>query len=221
LKGGLVVLALDIYIRGNSNNQSSFDDVLRHLYTNFAMKSQGYPDNSEDFITIIKLATKIDVRAFFDKYVIGREDPDFDEAFGYLGIQLNREYDRNYEVDGKDIGYLGIETESRDNQLFIKLVYDNSPAYSYGLNAGDEILALKDYRVNVKNFNERMALFKPESKVNFLISRKGQILNIDVVLGNAKPSKYNLSFVKNPTDDQKDFYKKWSHQDYPKDNESR
>jgi predicted metalloprotease with PDZ domain len=221
LKGGLVVFALDICIRSKSNNQSSFDDVLRHLYTKFALKSQGYPENPEDFINIIKLATKIDVRTFFDKYVIGREDPDFDEVFGYLGIQLVREYDRNYEVDGKDIGYLGVETESKENQMFIKVVYDNSPAYSYGLNAGDEILAINDYRVNYKNFNERMALFKPGSKINFLLSKKGQILNNDVVLGNATPSKYTLSFVKNPTDDQKDFYNKWSHQDYPKENESR
>jgi predicted metalloprotease with PDZ domain len=215
LKGGLVVFSLDIYIRSKSKNQYSFDDVLRYLYTNFALKSIGYPENTENFIDIIKTVTKVDVKAFFHDYITGRKDPNFDDVFELLGLELKREYDKKFGIDEKSIGYLGIETEIKENHLFIRKVIVDSPAYMFGLNSNDEILALNNYRVTSKNFNERLALFKPKSSIELLINRKGKLYKINVTLGFTKPSKYTITFVKNPTEEQKLFYKNWSLQDFP------
>jgi predicted metalloprotease with PDZ domain len=44
-KGALVALLLDLDIRRRTNGAKSLDDVMRWLYTTYAERGRGYPEN--------------------------------------------------------------------------------------------------------------------------------------------------------------------------------
>ncbi|MBO0721609.1 MAG: M61 family metallopeptidase [Blastocatellia bacterium] len=89
-KGELVGLLLDLEIRGRTSGKKSLDDVMRSLFENYYKKKRGY--TNED---VEKVASEIAGRSFkdfFDRYVTGTAELDYDAALSYAGLRL---------VDGK------------------------------------------------------------------------------------------------------------------------
>jgi predicted metalloprotease with PDZ domain len=89
-KGELVGMLLDLEIRGATDGKKSLDDVMRTLFENYYKQRRGY--TNED---IEKLASDVAGRSFkdfFNRYVNGTEELDYNASFKHAGLQL---------VDGK------------------------------------------------------------------------------------------------------------------------
>jgi predicted metalloprotease with PDZ domain len=79
--------------------------------------------------------------------------------------------------------FLGADTQFQDGNLVISGVEWDSPAQRAGLMAQDQILALDGTRVNAKSLEETLKPKKAADKIRVLLSRRGSVREIDVVLG--------------------------------------
>ncbi|MEI7670147.1 MAG: M61 family peptidase, partial [Pseudomonadota bacterium] len=87
-EGNLLAFATDIFIRKNSDNKFSLDDVMRYLYTDFALKGKGYSD--QDYKTAVEKYAGTSFDDIFNNYINKAVDyePMLREAMQYIGCEL-------------------------------------------------------------------------------------------------------------------------------------
>ena len=96
-KGAGIALYLDLFIRGHTNNRKSLDNAFRVLRdrtwgaTNASYYLQGRGYTEEDVVQAASDAAGVDMHAWFDRFVGGTEDMDYDEVLGAAGMKLTRD----------------------------------------------------------------------------------------------------------------------------------
>ena len=98
-KGDGLALLLDLTIRARTNGARSLDDALRDLRkrswdapkASYYLQGRGYTES--DVVAAVNEAAGTDMRAWFDRYVGGVEDPPFAETLALAGLR--------YEVRGE------------------------------------------------------------------------------------------------------------------------
>src|SRR5665213_524643 len=95
-KGAGIALALDLMIRNETANVRSLDDALRNLKklswdkpnASYYLQGRGYTE--ADVEHAVSEAMGKDMHAWFEQYVGGTRDIDFDEILGFAGLTLDR-----------------------------------------------------------------------------------------------------------------------------------
>ena len=201
-KGSLLGMLLDLEIINSTNGKKSYDDVLRLLYNKYYKKlKRGFTD-SEYKAAVEKIAGK-NLDNFFSSYVDGTKEINYNKYFGYAGLQL---IDEGKSSKKKD---LGLQTRSKNNNLFVTRVVAGTPAYDNGLNVNDEIIAVNNYRVDKKLLDKFVDETPAGSTLNFLVSRDGKLLDLKVKLINNPIKKFVINKIEKPTDKQIMVYNKW------------
>jgi predicted metalloprotease with PDZ domain len=95
--------------------------------------------------------------------------------------------------------FLGADSQFQDGSLGISSVEWDSPAQHSGLMAQDQILALDGTRVNAKSMDEMLKSKKAGDKIRVLVSRRGAVREIDVVLGQKMEKSFKVKPVSSPT----------------------
>jgi predicted metalloprotease with PDZ domain len=203
-KGQLLGLLLDLQIRKASGGAKSLDDVMRYLYTEFYKKNRNY--TPEDFQRTAELMAGSSLENFFARFVRGREELDYNAALSAVGLQLG-EADRTKPPVERL--YLGADVAQDGERLTIRRVYSGSPAYDQGLNAGDQILALDNQRVNQQSFLARLAEKRPGDTLNLILFRDDELRTFTIKLGKRVIVDYRIVPVKEPTPEQARQYKGW------------
>ncbi len=142
-KGCLVTFLLDIEIRRLTRNAHSFDDVMYHLYHDFAKKGKGYEE--KDVKNIIEELSRQDFTDFFKKYIHGTYElePALQAAGAYIGLEMQR-----HPFDSLAISFFGLEVNEKEkHSCLVENIYPNSPALKAGLSRGDEILSINGLKV--------------------------------------------------------------------------
>ena len=67
-----------------------------------------------------------------------------------------------------------------------------TPADAAGVNPGDEILAIDDFRVLPDGLSARLAAYRPGRTVVLLVSRREEVRRLDVTLGAEPPDQWTL-----------------------------
>jgi predicted metalloprotease with PDZ domain len=174
-KGAVVAWLLDTEIRSATAGARSLDDFMRFLFERYAGDT-GFTGAQVQEAAEAIAARSLD--AFFAAFVRGRDELDYEPALRYWGLRF-----RDPRADaGQPPVWLGIDTTARDGKLIIQGVRDGSPARRSGLNVDDEILALGGFRVDPATFTARLALFRPEERVEFLVARRDAIRIVPVTL---------------------------------------
>jgi predicted metalloprotease with PDZ domain len=75
----------------------------------------------------------------------------------------------------------GFTWKEEGKNLFVSKVMTDSPAYQAGLNEGDEILASHGLRLMSSNYKKWIEVQKSDTFVELLISRKGRLLNFEIM----------------------------------------
>lgn len=133
-KGAVVAMLLDLEIIHHSDGKYSLDDVMKEAYTEFYKnKKRGYTDT--EFKQLLeKHAGNLD--KFYEQYVYGVADIDYNKYLGYAGFKLiNNMADNN-------IPALGITTTIINGKTIITSVVRNSAAWIDGLNVNDELTTI-------------------------------------------------------------------------------
>jgi predicted metalloprotease with PDZ domain len=85
-KGALLGLLLDLEIRKRSGGAKSLDDVMRYLYTEFFKKNRNY--GPVDFQKACELMAGGSLEEFFNKFVRGKEELNYNAALEAAGLRL-------------------------------------------------------------------------------------------------------------------------------------
>jgi predicted metalloprotease with PDZ domain len=195
-KGQLIGLVLDLLIRGRTKGKASLDEVMRQMYDEFYLKS---PNNSyylrgkgyqvEDLQRVASRAAGFDLGDFFKRHVYDVEVLPYDEAFGYVGLRLNKAQSKQPYNAG-----LSIQVDDPQGPM-IQNVRNNSPAEDAGLQAGDEIVELGGKAVT-KDWLNTLARYKSGDSIPITVRRDRKTIKTNLVLG--EPERFDYRIEENP-----------------------
>jgi predicted metalloprotease with PDZ domain len=195
-KGALVGLLLDLEIRRRTSGAKSLDDVMRSLYNEYARKGRNY--TPEDFQRVCESVAGSDLKEFFNRYVRGREELDYATALSAVGLQLAGP---NAAAASKK-PLLGANLRQDGDRLIVANVYQGTPAYDQGLNAGDQIIALDGMRTTRESFQARLEEKRPGDTVRLTLFRHDELRTLDIRLGTQLDADYSIVSVPQPTPEQ-------------------
>jgi len=196
-KGSAVAAALDMIIRTKTNGKKSLDDVMQVLYqTYFLGYDRGFTD--AEFQQAVSQITGVEMKDFFKNYVYNTQRIPFDSIAADFGLML----EDNFADDEKV--YLGINLQSGKNT--IGSVERNSPAWTAGLNVGDEVVAINDVRFT-GDMNNALSEVHIDDQVVLLISRGGLIKRFTLRATNTPYVSYYLVLTEGLSDVKKNIVK--------------
>jgi predicted metalloprotease with PDZ domain len=207
LKGELVCALLDLHIRHETDdrapkNKRCLDDVLRHLWKHhYLADGSGYPEGSYE--QLVEEVTGVDVTEFFDTYIRGTDDFDWDALLAPFGLQL----ERSSTCD--DAAWLGVSTETRHGQIHVTYVPTASPAHRSGIYAGDEICAVDGWKITGANFTKLIEQKSPGETAEVHLFRRGELRHCTVELGSKAPDTYRIRSREDASDEARTLLRGW------------
>ncbi|MBD2148255.1 M61 family metallopeptidase [Sphaerospermopsis sp. FACHB-1194] len=199
LKGEMVSLLLDLLIRSLHHNQLSFDDVMRKMWQQFGKEEIGY--TPEQLKEVIETVAGTDLTDFFDRYIHGLDELPFNQYLEPFGLKLVEELETE--------PYLGVRIKTEHGQEIIKFVEMGSPAYTAGINAGDELLAIDGIKVGKNQLSERLKDYQPNDTINITVFHQDELRNYSITLAPQHPHKYQLRPVEDPDTTQQENFLGW------------
>jgi predicted metalloprotease with PDZ domain len=199
IKGAHLAWALDFEIRKRTGQKKNLDDLMKLLWQDYLKdKNSGYTKER-----VIAHAESLagDLKQFFAEFLESTEEIDYDKYLAYAGLRLRiTDYSQpTFNFDYKE----------ENGQLVCTFVKDKGSAYQSGIMAGDEIIAMDGYKVNITTFTKRLRFAKTGEKVKLLLCRDERILEKEITLVPSKADSIKIEKIANPTQQQIDFYNKW------------
>ncbi|HWQ12282.1 MAG TPA: PDZ domain-containing protein [Roseiflexaceae bacterium] len=210
LKGSLVALLLDLEIRGRTGGERALDDVMRYLHQAYPPDGPGFPEERGFLAAVEAVAGQGGAepyRELLERYVDGTEELDYDRALGYAGLRL--EWGYSEPLDGGAPAWHGLRLKTDHGALKVHSVRADGPAYTAGIYAGDEILALDGARVDEERLKARVAERRPGDVVTLSLFRRDELLHVPLTLAPAPPDTLRIVSVDEPSDEQRRVYESW------------
>jgi predicted metalloprotease with PDZ domain len=208
LKGQFVTLLLDLLIRNNTDNEKSFDDVMKAMWLKFGQQEIGFtPEQLQSEIEAIaqcnSVTAKTNLREFFHLYLDTTAGLPFNKYFEPFGLKLEAQIDNNIPP------YLGLSIQKKNAIEEITFVDANSPAGKAGIDAGDELLAINGFRVTADNLTDRLLDYQSNDVIKVTYFHQEELRNVEIKLASPQPSSYQVKIIDNPTIKQKEMLKQW------------
>jgi predicted metalloprotease with PDZ domain len=195
-KGELIGMVLDLLVRGRTRGKASLDDVMRQMYDEFYLKS---PSNSyylrgkgyqiDDLQRVASQVAGFDLDDFFKSHVHGVEVLPYDEAFGYVGLRLNKTQAKQPYNGGLTLQFDDPRTPIIEN------VRNNSPAEDAGLQSGDEIVDLGGKPLT-KDWLNTLAAYKSGDSIPLTVKRDRKTIKTKITLG--EPERFDYRIEEKP-----------------------
>jgi len=141
-KGALVALLLDLDIRRRTNGAKSLDDVMRWLYTTYAERGRGYPENGMQLA--VEAVVGVSYADFFARYVDGTDELPYEEYLAVVGLEIVETLSPTQPKAS-----LGIELTGDEKQTVIANVFPGEAAFRAGLDRGDILVAIDNEQANL------------------------------------------------------------------------
>lgn len=200
-KGLVLAALLDLEVIHGSKGKKSLDEVVDGLYQQFYVK-KGRGIETEDVKDAIEAASGTDQDFFFDNYVFGTMDIDYNKYFEYAGMQLKSMKDSISKT-------IGLNFSSQGNAVIVSSVIKGGSAYENGIYVGDELLSINGFRINPGNFQAMINRTELGEKVEILVNRKGIIKTIHVEIRGNTQIGYSYDLDKGKSKLQEKVYKAW------------
>jgi len=195
-------LLLDLRIREASKGRSSLDDVMRTLYrTYFKDKKRGFTDR--ELREVCEGAAGVPLGEIFEVYAPTAEKWDYAKYLGCAGLTID------LEPRSAAGPWFGASTQDRNGDAVVSAVEPDSPASRAGLSAQDEILAFDGKRVDQRSIQGALDARKPGDTVKVLYSRRGGIIEAEVVLEVKAEPRFKIAPLASPSDGQRALLDSW------------
>ncbi|WP_448338051.1 M61 family metallopeptidase [Chloroflexus aurantiacus] len=199
LKGALVCWMFDMAIRAQTNNERSFDDVMRYLYQRYPITGPGIPEDGAVLAAIEAIGgTDNGLRSLYERYVVGVEELDYAAALAVVGLEPRWQY-RRPRPDGQPPAWLGVNWKKQGERTIVATVRSDGPAYEAGVYADDELVALDGWRVNEERLQQRLLERHPGDVVRLTLFRGDALIDVPVTLAVAPYDMLSLVNVAAPT----------------------
>lgn len=212
-EGNILAFATDIFIRKNTANKHSLDDVMLHLYNEFALKNKGYSE--ADYKGIVEHYANASFDTIFNNYIHKAADLKtlLSDALQYIGCELVLSPTQKFHEHG-----LGIKTTDIAGACRVTAIYPNSTADTAGISLNDEIITVNGMQIKADgsgtNFSEWCTYFKNETLV--LTMMQSNVLK-KVELQASPTEYYKTASIKKSekvSDEQKNNFEVWSKNKY-------
>ncbi|MCY3412402.1 MAG: M61 family metallopeptidase [Candidatus Heimdallarchaeota archaeon] len=190
LKGSIVAFCLDLEIRQQTSFNKSLDDFFKNLYLEYKKNKLGY--DGDKIQELIETHTDTDLHEFFDKYIKGTEEIDYNFYLAMIGYELKPEL--------SDEAFTGIKF--KEKTTIVQYVYKNSPANEANIYYNDEIVSIDGYRAK-NNWNTILKLKSEGEGVDITLFRDDKILTTKLILEKPQAKQYKIVDKSDITDDQK------------------
>ncbi|HEV7784449.1 MAG TPA: PDZ domain-containing protein, partial [Thermoanaerobaculia bacterium] len=185
-KGAVVAFLLDARIRRATGGQKSLDDALRLAYQRYS-GDRGF--RPEELRRLFDEVAGAGLGDWLARAVDTTAELDYAEALDWYGLRFAEsdaeKGEKKADADAAELppGWLGAETEVQNGRLTVTVVKRETPAYEAGLNVGDEILAIGDYRVPPDGLDARLKNYRPGEKATLLVARRDRLTRLPVTFG--------------------------------------
>jgi len=185
-KGAVLGFVLDARIRSATSDGKSLDDVMRLAFARYS-GARGF--TPEDFRKTASEVAGTDLNAWFTRALNSTEEVDYRQALDWFGLEF-----RAPPPHLEPPGWLGVKARIDTGRLIVETVPRGTPAYEAGVNPGDEILGIDDFRVSpaLDDLDKRLGAYRPGQTVTLLITRLEQIRRLTVTLGSEPPDAWTL-----------------------------
>lgn len=217
LRGDLLGMLLDIEMRARTKGTKTLDDVLRLLNEKYALPRPGFTD--AELKAVFEQVAGGDLTDFFNRYISGNQEIDFNQWFNKLGLQLSKGYASNtpYAASKTDRpGTLGLRAHAQADRVIVANVLAGLPAYEGGVNTGDELVAIDGRRINASNTGERGDQLPPAlnavragQRVTLTVFRRERLMNIELTAAVRPFDRYAITQLKEVTESRKALGKVW------------
>lgn len=199
LQGEAATCLLDLELRRRSDNRASFDDVMRHLWTEYGQTKRPVPEDGIE--AVIAAATGVDVSDLLARWVRAPCALPVTEVLGAAGLEVLRRRARG--------GALNVRLRQDHGRLVVANVYLDGAASRAGIAPGDEIVAVDGRRVDESSLRARLRLLEPGSRVELLLARFEQITTRAVTLAGYPDEVVDVRVARERTAAQSEILRGW------------
>ena len=183
-KGGLIALCLDVFIRENSNQQYSLDNVMRDLWQQFGKSERGTPD---DVIAplIEKLIGK-NPQSLLDSWVYSPGELPLASMLNCIGVNYHERYTESLadlggtDASNKTLISLGISVKASDIGLTVIQVREDSICDSANIIVNDRLIALNNWQLNETNLPRLVSTLSEGENATVHLLRDGRLIECQV-----------------------------------------
>lgn len=161
IKGALVALCLDLYLRAETQHKDSLDTVMRCLWQRFALTQTGITEL--DIRTVLVERVGPSIHGLLDLALHSTDELPWQELLKTVGLTATlRASEGASDLGGKpatgsgERQWLGVKTQAAEGGVQLTYVQSGSPAEKAGLSAGDVVIALDGLRINHANWEKRL-----------------------------------------------------------------
>ena len=203
-KGAVIGFLLDARVREATAGRRSLDDVLKAAYVRYA-GARGFRPG--EFEAVASEIAGVDLGDWFDRAIRSTEELDYRPALDWFGLEFTPGAGRG--EDAAAPAWIGLDTRTDGGRLLVAGVRRGTPGYEAGFNAGDEIVAIDDYRVRPSGWRQRLELYRAGDEVAFLIARRDRLMRLDARFGRRPPDSWRLRPVESPAPAQTEHLEAW------------
>ncbi|RHX89096.1 M61 family metallopeptidase [Leptospira stimsonii] len=192
VKGGILALAMDLYLLSETSGKKSLLDAMREVYQFFHIgKNRGF--TKSEFFEAAKRNTGVDLKLEFGVYLEKPVVIPIERYFHKIGV---------IRVDSNPGVELGFGTREERGNLVISKIDWKILDPSVDLSQGDEWISLNGNRIHSGNRKDLLKQFKSGDKIELLIARKGKILKRKMKLSKRFQTS-QFKFEEHPSEEQK------------------
>ena len=208
IKGEVIAFLLDARIRRATGGRKSLDDAMRLAYQRYSGE-HGY--SSEELRKTFEEVAGTSLGGWLHDAVETTAEIDYREALDWYGLRFTPEPEKKAGDEPAELpaGWLGMDAAVQEGRLTVTGVKRGTPAYDAGVNVGDEILAIDDYRVPPEGLEGRLKVYHPGVKASLLVARRDLLVRLPVTFGEKPKASWKLEARPDATPEQKAHLAAW------------
>jgi predicted metalloprotease with PDZ domain len=173
---------------------------MRRLNEDFAHRGRFFTEADLERL-VAELAPPVDwVKAFFNDYVSGTRELDYDTYLGYAGLELRTGTEKQ-----PALGFLAVR--SSGGPIEVKSVEAGSSAEKAGLRRGDTLVSMNGESLAVPP--QDVVGLKPGHGIRLEVRRGSEIVTLKFDLGTEVAARYVIREIPHPTDAQSRLRRGW------------
>jgi predicted metalloprotease with PDZ domain len=188
IKGAVVGFLLDARIRKATGGAKSLDDAMRLGYERYS-GARGF--SSAEFRALAQEVAGADLGGWFHTALETTDELDYGEALDWFGLRFRPEDAKEKEKSPEKV-WLGLVTKPEGGRLMVSQVKRETPGFAAGFNAGDEIVAIGDYRVRPEQWKDRLEQYRPGETVSVLVARRDRLIRLEATFAKDPGERWRL-----------------------------
>ncbi|MEN9281710.1 MAG: hypothetical protein RL594_645 [Bacteroidota bacterium] len=215
LKGGIIIMLLDVYIIDHTDGKYSMDDAMRAMWQRYLSDpSRGMTE--QECIAIIEQATKVQVRERLMSWLNGTDELPYNDILPAVGYRVNVAPKRQESgtfgekvpaASTPQAPYVGWTIADANGKIVVRGVEDGSPAQVAGVGIDDEIVAIDGIRILTPSQAEHVLGMRIGKATSVTAHCDGRMYSSTITVGpRLMPS---LDEIEQPTARQLEMRKRW------------